>query len=87
MLVVGGQRSLTGAVVGTVVISALTEFLRLLEIGITVPGTGLTLSTAPGLGDVALAAVMLLIILFRPQGLTGGREIGSLFLPRGKRAP
>jgi hypothetical protein len=33
------------------------------------------LATAPGLGDVALAAAMLLIILFRPQGIAGGREI------------
>jgi branched-chain amino acid transport system permease protein len=79
MLVVGGMRSLTGAVVGTVSISLLTEILRLLEVGIPVPGTGVTLATPPGLGDVALAAIMLLIIMFRPQGITGGREIGSLF--------
>jgi hypothetical protein len=31
---------------------------------------------------VALAAIMLLIILFRPQGITGGREIGSWFEKR-----
>lgn len=86
MLVVGGMRSLTGAVVGTLGISLLTEILRLLEVGIALPGTGMTLSTAPGLGDVALAAVMLLIILFRPQGITGGREIGSFFQARRKRA-
>lgn len=86
MLVVGGMRSLTGAVIGTIGISALTEVLRLLEVGIVLPGTGVTLSTAPGLGDVALAAVMLLIILFRPQGITGGREIGSFFQARRKRA-
>lgn len=82
MLVVGGMRSLTGAVVGTICISLLTEFLRLLEAGIAMPGTGLTLATAPGLGDVALAAAMLLIMLFRPKGITGGREIS---LPARKR--
>ncbi|MEM8665018.1 MAG: branched-chain amino acid ABC transporter permease [Pseudomonadota bacterium] len=76
MLVVGGMRSFTGAVVGTVVISALTEAMRLLEVGVAVPGTTFTLATAPGLGDVALAAVMLLILVFRPRGITGGREIG-----------
>ena len=85
MLVVGGMRSLTGAVVGTIGISLLTEILRLLEVGVALPGTGMTLSTAPGLGDVALAAVMLLIILFRPQGITGGREIGSFIQARRKR--
>ena len=85
MLVVGGMRSLTGAVVGTIGISLLTEILRLLEVGVALPGTDMTLSTAPGLGDVALAAVMLLIILFRPQGITGGREIGSFIQARRKR--
>ena len=78
MLVVGGMRSLTGAVVGTVSISLLTEILRLLEVGVFVPGTGVMLQTPAGLADVALAAIMLLIILFRPQGITGGREIGDL---------
>ncbi|WP_167448892.1 hypothetical protein [Mesorhizobium hawassense] len=34
------------------------------------------------LSDVALAAAMLLIILFRPQGITGGHE---LELPRDKK--
>lgn len=75
MLVVGGMRSLTGAVAGTIVISVLTELLRLLEIGVKLPGTTWLLATAPGLGDVALAAAMLLIILFRPQGIAGGKEI------------
>lgn len=65
MLVIGGSRSLTGAVVGVLSISVLTEVLRLMEVRFGVPG----------LGDVALAALMLLIILFRPQGMTGGREI------------
>lgn len=76
MLVVGGMRSLTGAVVGTAVISVLTEALRLLETGVTVPGTALKVATAPGLGDVVLAALMLLILVFRPKGITGGREFG-----------
>ncbi|RAZ92376.1 hypothetical protein DPM33_00145 [Mesorhizobium hawassense] len=38
--------------------------------------------TRPLLSDVALAAAMLLIILFRPQGITGGHE---LELPRDKK--
>ncbi len=82
MLVVGGQRSLTGAFVGTFAISLLTEGLRLLEVG--VPLGGGTLSAPAGLGDVVLAAVMLAILVFRPQGITGGREIG-LLLRREKR--
>lgn len=75
MLVVGGQRSLTGAVVGTFVISLLTELLRLMEVG--VPMGDRTLAAPAGFGDVILAAVMLAILVFRPQGITGGREIGA----------
>ncbi len=74
MLVVGGMRSLTGAVVGTLSVALLNELFRLLEVGFALPGTDLRIATAPGLGDVAVAAVMLLIIVFRPRGLTGGRE-------------
>jgi branched-chain amino acid transport system permease protein len=81
MLVVGGMRSLAGAVIGAIGISILTELLRLVEVGFVLPGTSWSIATPPGLGDVALAAAMLLIILFRPQGLTGGREIE---LPRSK---
>lgn len=82
MLVVGGMRSLAGAVTGAIGISALTELLRLVEIGFSIPGTSWFIATPPGLGDVALAAAMLLIILFRPQGITGGREFE---FPRGKK--
>ena len=81
MLVVGGMRSLAGAVIGAIGISILTELLRLVEVGFVLPGTSWSIATPPGLGDVALAAAMLLIILFRPQGLTGGHEIE---LPRSK---
>ena len=73
MLVIGGMRSLAGAVAGAVVIAALTELLRQVEIGITV-GTA-TIAAPPGLGDAILALIMLLIILFRPRGIAGGREI------------
>lgn len=84
MLVIGGQRSLTGAVVGVLCISVLTELLRQLEVGFTMPVAGWTLAAAPGLGDVALAALMLAIILFRPQGITGGREISFSFFRKGQ---
>lgn len=73
MLVIGGMLSLTGAVAGTIVITALTELLRLAEVGVDIGGT--TIAAPGGLGDVVLALLMLLIILFRPKGIAGGREI------------
>ncbi len=73
MLVIGGMRSLTGAVAGAVVITLLTELMRQAEIGVTIGGT--KLAAPGGLGDAMLALLMLLIILFRPNGIAGGREI------------
>jgi branched-chain amino acid transport system permease protein len=71
--VVGGTGSLAGAVVGTIVMTGLTEAMHLAEAGVEIDGT--TISAPLGLGDVALALIMLLIILFRPKGIMGGREI------------
>jgi branched-chain amino acid transport system permease protein len=73
MLVIGGMRSLTGAVAGAIVITALTELLRMAETGVTIADT--TIAAPGGLGDAVLALLMLLIILFRPKGIAGGREI------------
>ena len=81
MLVIGGMGSLTGAVAGALVIAALTELLRQAEVGVDVGGV--TLAAPAGLGDAILALIMLLIILFRPKGIAGGREISWPFGRRG----
>jgi len=73
MLVVGGRTSLAGAVLGPLVIAALLELLRLVEVGVTI-GT-FRLSAPPGLRETGVALFMLSILLFKPKGLTGGREI------------
>jgi branched-chain amino acid transport system permease protein len=73
MLVIGGINSLSGAVVGVVAVSFLLEGLRRAESGFSV--AGLEIPSAPGLSQAALAIAMLLILVFRPAGLTGGREL------------
>lgn len=73
MLIVGGQRSLTGAVVGAAVVSAIVELLRQFETGVSL---GSVLVQVPlGARELGIAIVMLLILVFRPTGITGGREI------------
>ena len=73
MLVVGGRMSLAGAVIGSIFISVVQEFLRRLEIG---PNIGaIDFPDRPGLAAVGLALIMLLVLILRPNGLTGGREI------------
>jgi branched-chain amino acid transport system permease protein len=73
MLVVGGMQSLTGAVVGTIVVSAFQELLTHVENGINL---GLfRIPARPGVTQLGLAVVVLLILVFRPSGITGGHEI------------
>jgi branched-chain amino acid transport system permease protein len=65
MLVVGGTTSLAGAVVGTAFLSAVAEGLRRLELR----------EHRPGLQQVGFALIMLAVLVWRPRGLTLGREI------------
>ncbi|MHB8641815.1 MAG: branched-chain amino acid ABC transporter permease [Gaiellaceae bacterium] len=82
MLVVGGVSSLLGAVVGALAISALNSFLGDAENTVHVVGFRLTLPSGSRL--VAVGAIMALVVILRPSGLTGGRE---LRLPLGVRRP
>ena len=72
MLVVGGMTSLWGAVVGALSVSALNSFLAEAERGVDV-GVALTLPNGSRL--VLLGALMALVLVLRPSGLTGGREL------------
>ena len=73
MLIVGGQRSLTGAVVGVVTVAALLEFLRQLEAGL--PIGDMMVQSPRYLRELGIAFVMLVILIVRPSGITMGREI------------
>ena len=72
MLVVGGISSLLGAVVGAIAISLFTILLGNSEEGIHVFGWGI--KAPAGTSLVGVAVVMLVILLLRPAGITGGRE-------------
>jgi branched-chain amino acid transport system permease protein len=71
MLVVGGLTSLWGAVVGALVVSALDSFLIEAEQGVDV---GVSLDLPQGTRLIFLGAIMALVLIMRPSGLTGGRE-------------
>jgi len=73
MLVVGGLGSLSGAVVGVIAVTAVVQALRTLEQGVTVGGSSVTLP--PGSQEIGLGLVLALIMVFRPTGLTQGREL------------
>jgi branched-chain amino acid transport system permease protein len=75
MIVLGGMGSLTGAVFGAIVITIMPELLRKLP------------------GDlsqyrlVVYSALLIIIMLTRPQGLLGTREFGLSWLKRPQRKP
>lgn len=73
MLVVGGLNTLSGAVIGTIALSALSEMLRRVEEGVRV--VGVEIPSRPGLQQLGLAVVLLLTLVLLPRGLTRGREI------------
>jgi branched-chain amino acid transport system permease protein len=77
---VGGIASLWGAVLGALLVSALDSFLIDAEngqiSGFDLPG---------GTRLVVVGAFMAGVLIFLPQGLTGGREFRLPRLPRGGR--
>ncbi len=83
MLVIGGATSLWGAVVGALAVSGLDSFLANAENGIEILGRAVDLPD--GTRIVVVSALMALVLVLRPSGLTGGREFS---LPRlGRLAP
>ena len=80
MLVIGGTTSLWGAVVGALFVSGLDSFLAETEDGMTVLGR--TIDLPSGSRIVVVSAVMALVLIVRPSGLTGGREFSLPSLAR-----
>jgi branched-chain amino acid transport system permease protein len=72
MLVVGGATSLWGAVVGALAVSALDSFLAVAENGVSLLGWNLDLPA--GTRVIVVGALMALVLILRPTGLTGGGE-------------
>lgn len=72
MLVIGGSASLTGAVTGVVVLSALIEVLVRLESGVALGNMTIHLPT--GSQEIVVGMVMMLMLIRRPAGLMKGRD-------------
>ena len=76
MLVVGGLGSVSGAVIGAFVVTAVFEVMRRVEENVDVPG----------ITQIVVAVIILLVLYRRPNGLLGlaeaddalGRAIGRV---------
>jgi branched-chain amino acid transport system permease protein len=73
MLVIGGATSLWGAVVGALAVSALDSWLAVAENGTSVLGWHIDLP--PGTAEIVVGILMAAVLILRPSGLTGGREL------------
>ena len=82
MLVIGGMTSLWGAVVGALAVSGLDSLLAQAENGLDVGG--LLVDLPAGTRLVVVGTLMAAVLILRPSGITGGREL-SLRLPRRRR--
>ncbi len=76
MMVVGGSGSVSGAVLGAILLTIGPEILRPIEEGFRV--FGLRLPPLYGLTQILLAIFLVTLLVKRPKGFTQGREI----LPR-----
>lgn len=78
MLVVGGMSSLWGAVVGASLVSLLQIYLLKAEDSLSLGFASVNLPTGSSL--LVLGILMAAILIFRPSGLTGGREVDPVQL-------
>ncbi|HLA82671.1 MAG TPA: branched-chain amino acid ABC transporter permease, partial [Thermoleophilia bacterium] len=77
MLVLGGIYSVTGALVGVVVVTVISEALRWLGDG---PKIGnVQFPMVVGLSSMAYGAIIVIFIIWRPGGLLADREIEDLW--------
>jgi len=73
MLVVGGSGSLFGAVVGALAVSALDSWLAVAENGTSLFGWHVDLPA--GTAEIVVGSLMAVVLILRPNGITGGREL------------
>lgn len=70
--IIGSMYSLTGAVIGSVVMTIVPELLRSLEGGISL--FGFVTPPLSGLSQIITAVLFIVLIIVRPQGIMGFKE-------------
>jgi branched-chain amino acid transport system permease protein len=80
MLVLGGEYSVTGAVVGTFLMTVVAEVTRYLGDGPVI--LGWHVPALAGLSLLVQGAIIIAVMIWRPSGLLGDREVDGLFRRR-----
>ena len=83
MLVIGGANTVTGAVVGAVIVTVAFESLRATEAGLN--KAQIFSEQVVGLTEIVLALAMIAVLALRPGGLFATQEIGALLTRRRRK--
>jgi branched-chain amino acid transport system permease protein len=73
MIVIGGQGSISGAFTGTAIVTVAREVLRQVESGMN--NSGMFTFEVYGLTELVMAVLMVVVLIWRPNGIIGGQEI------------
>ena len=85
MLVIGGRASVTGAVAGAAIVTLVEDTLGQIEQGGRI--AGLSIPHIPGLVRFSIALLIILALVFRPQGLFGRWELNEVLTRFWRRSP
>lgn len=75
MIIVGGPQTVTGSAIGVLIVTVVTEGLRLTENELSL--SGVLPFEVVGMTEILLAIVLILMLAFKPGGLVARTELGS----------
>ncbi|MFU0504337.1 branched-chain amino acid ABC transporter permease [Pseudaminobacter sp. NGMCC 1.201702] len=84
MLVIGGSATVSGAVLGTFLVTFAFEALRATENALN--SSAVFPWQMVGLTEIVLAVAMIVVLVLRPSGIIGAEEFGALLQKKRRRA-
>jgi branched-chain amino acid transport system permease protein len=72
IVVIGGLGSITGSIIGAAIVTTMLEWLRFVESPTTIGN--LTIPGIPGMRMVIFSMLLIIVIIFRREGIMGTRE-------------
>jgi branched-chain amino acid transport system permease protein len=73
IVVVGGLGSISGSIIGSILVTTMLEWLRIVEDPITIGS--INIPGIPGMRMVIFSVLLIVVIIFRREGIMGTREI------------
>jgi branched-chain amino acid transport system permease protein len=88
IVVIGGLGSMTGSIIGAILVTTMLEWLRFVEDPIMIGMTQIPLTGRPGMRMVIFSVLLIAVIIFRREGIMGMREFSwNWFFSLFNRAP